>query len=247
MEARVWTRVAALAGGVLLAVMTMSRTLSAQSAGDLGAWDGLMLSPLGALAPIAHDPGEGDAHQSDLWLRYGRWRYDVDDAIHSSFGVTLFRRPRSANTELFVTVASLALSCPNCSSWLSGGVGIESTFRRCGVVGHAWRTLAVRADLGGARYLGAERTTAASAAAAVVFSGGAPFVRHSHISYAFSEGFGIGRIAFVDGIDGGARPTLSAAFAWTSNSGFALNVGMERIVLAEAPPQLGLGLSWRVR
>src|SRR6202171_6087541 len=188
MEARVGTRVAALVGGVLLAVVTMSRTLSAQSAGDLGAWDGLMLSPLGALAPIARDPGEGDAHQSDLWLRYGRWRYDVDDAIHSSFGVTLFRRPRSANTELFFTVASLALSCPNCSSWLSGGVGFESTFRRCGVVGGAWRTLAVRADIGGARYGGEERTTAASAAAAVVFSGGAPFVRLSPLFYAVSEG-----------------------------------------------------------
>jgi hypothetical protein len=31
-------------------MVTMSRTLSGQSAGDLGAWDGLMLSPLGALA-----------------------------------------------------------------------------------------------------------------------------------------------------------------------------------------------------
>ena len=89
--------------------------------------------------------------------------------------------------------------------------------------------------------------TAASAAAAIVFNGGVPFVRHSHLSYAFSEGFGIARTAYVDGIDAGMRPTLGAALAWTLNSGFSVNIGMERIVLADAPPQIGMGLSWRTR
>lgn len=239
--------VAVLAGGVLLATATISHTLSAQTAGDVGAWDGLMLSPIGALAPIAHDGGEGDARQSDLWLRHGRWRFNVDDAIHSDFGVTLFRRPRSASTELSVTAAYLSLSCATCASWLSGGVSLQSTFRRVGAADGAWRSLAVRADVGGARYLGEGHTTAASAAAAFVFSGGVPYVRHSHLSVALTEGFGIARTAYVEGIDWGMRPTLGAALAWTFNSGFGVNVGMERIVLPEAPPQFGMGLSWRTR
>ena len=240
-------RSAALTGGILLAAGALSDTVSAQSASDLGAWDGLMLSPIGALAPIAHDAGEGDARQSDLWLRHGRWRYNVDDAIHNNFGVTLFRRPGSASNELSVTAAYLSLSCPRCAAWLSGGVSLQSEFRRCGVVDGAWRSLAVRADIGGARYLGEGHTTAASAAAAVVFSGGVRFVRQSHLSVALTEGVGIGRIAFVDGIDGGIRPMLGAALAWTFNSGFGINVGLERILLADAPPQVGMGLSWRGR
>jgi hypothetical protein len=240
-------RVATLAGRALLVAAAISGSAVAQTASDVGAWDGLMLSPIGALAPIAHDAGEGDARQSDLWLRYGRWRYNVDDAIHNDLGVTIFRRPGSGSTELSVTAAYLSLSCPTCSSWLSGGVGLQSTFRRIGAVDSAWRSLAVRADIGGARYLGEGHTTAASAAATVVLSGGVPFVRHSHLSYALSEGLGRARIAFVDGIDGGFRPILGAAFAWTFNSGFGLNLGMERIILPDAPPQIGMGLSWRGR
>ena len=240
-------RVAVLAGAVLLATATISNSVSAQSQSDVGAWDGLMLSPIGALAPIAHDGGEGNARQSDVWLRHGRWRYNVDDAIHSDFGVTLFGRPRSASTELSVTAAYLSLSCPTCASWLSGGVSLQSTFRRVGAATGAWRSLAVRADIGGARYLGEGHTTAASAAAAFVFSGGVPFVRHSHLSVALTEGFGIARTAYVDGIDGGMRPMLGAALAWTFNSGFSINAGMERIILADAPPQIGMGLSWRIR
>jgi hypothetical protein len=232
--------------GVLLASATAADTASAQSAGDLGAWNGLVLSPIGALAPIARVGEDRNARQSDLWLRYGRWKYDVDDAIHNSVGVTVFRRPGSGSTELGITGAFLSLSCPTCASWLSGGVSLQSTFRRVETV-DGWRTLGVRVHIGGARYLGEGHTTAASAAVEGVFNGGIPFVRHSQLSVELTEGFGIARTAYVDGIDGGMRPTLGTALAWTFSSGFAVNFGMERIVLADAPPQIGMGLSWRMR
>ena len=243
---RIIRGLAVLAGGVLLSSAT-APTASAQSASELGAWDGLVLSPIGALAPIARVAEDQAPRQSDLWLRYGRWRYNVDDAIHNNAGVTYFRRPGSGRTELGITAAYLSLSCPTCASWLSGGVSLQSTFRRVEVVDGPWRTLGVRVDIGGARYLGEGHTTAASAAAAAVFNGGIPFVRHSQLSVELTEGFGIARIAYVDAIDGGVRPTLGAALAWTFKSGFAVNVGMERIVLADAPPQIGMGMSWRVR
>lgn len=234
-----------MAGILILLPGSPIERLSAQSAGDLGAWDGLMLSPVGALAPLARDSGEPGSRQSNLWFRHGRWRYNVDDAIHSDFGVTLFRRRGGSRTELELTGAYLALSCPNCSAWLSGGVGVETTIGRRGSINYPWRTLAVRADIGGARYLGEGHTTAASAALAWVFTAGRPFVAHSHLSFEFSEGFGIGRIAFVDGIDGGWRPILGTALAWTFDSGFGVNLGLQRVVLADAPPQVGVAMSWR--
>ena len=231
--------------GVLLA-SAAADTASAQSAGELGAWNGMVLSPIGALAPIARVAEDRDARQSDVWLRYGRWRYNVDDAIHNNMGMTVFRRRSSGSTELGFTAAYLSLSCPTCASWLSGGVSLRSTFRRVETV-DSWRTLGVRFDIGGARYLGEGHTTAASGAVAAVVNGGIPFIRHSHLSVELSEGFGIARVAYVDGIDGGMIPTLGAALAWTFNSGLAVNFGMERIVLADAPPQIGMGLSWRLR
>ncbi|MDQ6769746.1 MAG: hypothetical protein M3Z54_07140 [Gemmatimonadota bacterium] len=226
---------------------TAADTASAQSASELGAWDGLVLSPIGALTPIARVGDDRDFRQSDLWLRYGRWRYNVDDAIHNNVGVTFFRRPRSGSTEIGFTAAYLSLSCPTCASWLSGGISLQSTFRRVELVDGRWRTLGVRVDIGGARYLGEGHTTAASAAVEAVFNGGVPFVRHSQLSVELTEGFGLARIAYVDGIDGGMRPTLGAALAWTFKAGLAVNVGVERIVLADAPPQVGIGLSWRMR
>src|SRR6476659_540420 len=65
--------------------------LVAQSAADRAAWNAMMLSPLGALTPLARDPIDDETRQADVWLRYGRWRYDVDDAIHNTVGVTVFR------------------------------------------------------------------------------------------------------------------------------------------------------------
>ena len=38
--------------------------------------------------------------------------------------------------------------------------------------------------------------------------------------------------------------TLGAALAWTFRSGLGLNIGMQRIIIAGGPTQLGAGLGW---
>jgi len=218
--------------------------LGAQSAGDRAAWDAMILSPLGALAPLARAPVDDDVPQSKVWLRYGQWKYDVDDAIHNNIGITVFRRLPLASTELSITGAYLSLSCASCPSWVSGGVSLQSTLWQGGVGEEPFASVGLRTDVGGAHYRGESQTTAASAASELVVGVGRSFIRQSHLSATVSPGFGMGRIALVDGIHNGFRPTLGAALAWTFKSGLGLNIGMQRIIIAGGPTQLGAGLGW---
>jgi hypothetical protein len=229
---------------VFLAAGIIPCALAAQSASDRAAWDAMILSPLGALAPLARAPADDDVPQSNVWLRYGRWRYDVDDAIHNNIGVTVFRRLPLASSELSITGAYLSLSCAACPSWVSGGVSLQSTLWQGGALEEPFASVGLRTDVGGAHYRGESQTTAASAASTLVIGVGCPFITQSHLSATVSPGFGMGRIALVDGIHNGARPTLGAALAWTFKSGLGLNIGMQRIVIGGGPTQLGAGLGW---
>lgn len=229
---------------VFLAAGVIPCGLAAQSAGDRAAWDALILSPLGALAPLSRPPVDDDGRQSNVWLRYGRWRYDVDDAIHNNTGVTVFRQVPFASSELSITAAYLSLSCAACPSWISGGLSLQSTLWEGSALEETSASVGLRTEVGAAHYRGQSQTTAASAASALVVGVGLPFIRESHLSATVSPGFGMGRIALVDGIHNGARPTLGAALAWTSKSGLGLNIGMQRIVIAGGPTQLGAGIGW---
>ena len=240
--------------GVFLTSGVIPCAVGGQSANDRAAWDALILSPVGALAPLSRHAGDaGDAEDagdddvqplSNLWLRYGRWRYDADDAIHNDIGVTVFRQIAFANSELSVTGAYLSLSCAACPSWVSGGASLQSTFWQHGDLDEPSGSVGLRFDVGGAHYRGESQTRAASAVSAVVVGVGRPFIRQSHLSAALSTGIGVGRIALVDGIHTGARPTLGAALAWILSSGVVVNLGMQRIVIAGGPTQMGLGVGW---
>ena len=230
--------------GVFLATGVIPGAVAAQSASDRAAWDALILSPIGALAPLSRDPVDGDARQSNVWLRYGRWRYDVDDAIHNNTGLTVFRQLPFASSELSITGAYLSLSCATCPSWISGGVGLQSTLWQTGALDERSGSVGLRADVGGAHYRGTSQTTAASAAGAVVLGFGVPLIGKSHLSATVSPGIGVGRIALVDGIQTGVRPTLGASLAWIHSSGLTVNLGMQRIVIAGGPTQVGAGIGW---
>ena len=100
-------------------------------------------------------------------------------------------------------------------------------------------SVGLRSEVGGTHYRGSSQTTAASATTAVVVGVGLPLNGQSHLSASVSPGIGVGRIALVDGIHSGTRRTLGAALAWTHSSGVAVNLGMQRIVIAGGPTQMG--------
>lgn len=237
-------RIATVCAGALFVTGLNPGGLSAQSAANRAAWDGLILSPTGALAPIAREPSDEEDDQSEVWLRYGRWRYDVDDAIHNNTGITVFRRLDLLNSELSLTGGYVSLSCSTCASWVLGGVGLQSPLWQGDISESATASLTLRTDVGGAHYFGDYHAAAVSAASAIVIGVSVPSVRESRIAAAISPGFGVGRVYFADGVHSGARPMVGAALTWTLSSGLAMNLGIQRIVIAGGPTQAGLGVGW---
>lgn len=230
----------------LMASALVTSVAQAQSLSDRAAWNAMMLSPVGALAPVVRDPLDDDAHQPGVWVRYGRWRYNADDAIHNNVGLSVFHAipfPLES-TELSLTVAYVSLSCSVCAPWISGGVGVSSTLWQAGEIDDQFATLGVRTEVGGAHYRGTSQTEAASLATSIVGGVGIPLSDGWHISATVSPGIGSGRVALADGVHSGSRPTLGGAVALIHKSGLALNIGMERVLIAGGPTEVGAALGW---
>jgi hypothetical protein len=57
-------------------------------ASDLAAYNALIVAPVGALPALALDDGHARPDREALAVSYGQWRFDIDDAIHHSIGLT---------------------------------------------------------------------------------------------------------------------------------------------------------------
>ncbi|MBI3567655.1 MAG: hypothetical protein HY084_05565 [Gemmatimonadetes bacterium] len=225
-----------------------ARASSAQSASQLGAWDALMLSPAGALTPVAHDPGEVAAGARELSLRYGRWRYDADDAVHDNIGVTWTYHFGRARTQLAITAAYGLVECPTCSGWTMGGVDLQSTAYSRDFATSSPRPITagveVRGSLGFARYRGEGTPTAVSASLVMPLEVSLPVPLESRVTLALIPGFGYGEITSADAAEGTVLPMLGGAVAWSVTSRLSINLGLQRVVLQGGPMQIGTAVSW---
>jgi hypothetical protein len=182
-------------------------------------------------------------------FRYGRWQYNLDDAIHNDLGLTLSHRLGFASTEVSLTGAYLSLSCATCASWVLAGVDVQTTLWHRALAGASGRTLsgslALRAGVGGARFLGTGHSMGGSAVAAIAAGLGVPFIRKSRLVVSLVPGFGFGGIASPDETANGSRPTLGGVLAWNFASGLGVDLGIQRIIISGGPALIGTGLSWR--
>lgn len=239
-------RIAKTCVAALLASAVIACSLMAQADSDRAAWNAMMVSPIGALVPLARDPLDDDARQPKVWIRYGRWRYDADDAIHNNIGVTVFQPidlPLPAS-ELALTAGYVSLSCSMCPPWVTGGASVSSTFWQDGEIGERLSSIGIRADVGGAHYRGSSQTSAVSFASTMVVNFGAPMTETWHFSTTLAPGVGMGRIALADGVHHGIRRTLGGALSLIHRSGLALNVGLQKIMIAHGPTEIGAALGW---
>lgn len=240
------------AGSVLacaLALAGMSGRAIAQSPGDLAAFNALIVSPVGALPPTAGDDGRPLPDRASLFVKYGRWRYDVNDAIHENVGLSIHHRLGSSATSVSVTGAYLSSSC-DCSGWSSGGVSLTSVAWSTASLGQSRATAAhasVELMAGGARFSGAGHASAYSVAAALDLGGSLPVGHSSRFALSVIPGIGYGHLTSVDETGGGTRPVLGAAMSLTFSGGVALDIGARRIVLSGGPTQIGGGVSWHRR
>jgi hypothetical protein len=236
---------------IAISFATQPRETSAQSIGQQAAWNGLTLSPAGGLAPLARVPADLTAGSSDISLRYGRWRYDPDDAVHDSFGLTWARRLAFAGVRIEITGAYALVECPTCSSSLMGGIDLESTLARHGAAdatGNQVRaSVDLRLSLGGARSLGTDRTVAGSTALSLPMNLALPLGSGSSFAISIQPGFGYGHIASPDFGAGGILPMFGTAISLHTGRRFGVHIGAERVFVDGGPTQVGAGLSWWIR
>lgn len=236
---------------IAISFAAQPRETSAQSVGEQAAWDGLSLSPIGGLSPLARVPGELRAGGSDISLRYGRWRYDPDDAMHDTFGLTWARRLPFASVRLEITGAYALVECPTCSGSVMGGIDFASTLLQHGTEDESRNpvrtSVGLRLSFGGARSLGTDRSTAGSTAITLPMDLALPLGRRSSFTISIQPGFGYGHIASTDFGAGGILPLFGAAISLHAGPRVGVHVGMERVFIDGGPTQVGAGLSWRLR
>jgi hypothetical protein len=220
---------------------------SAQSTSDLAAFNALIVSPLGALPPSANDNGRALPDLTSGSIAYGRWRYDINDAIHHNLGATISHRIGASRTSVSLTGAYLSLSC-DCAGWTSGGVSLNSRVVSLLAGPSTPATTSGHVDVqlmaGGARYSGDGHASAYSAAATVDVGGSVLLRGSSRLALSVIPGMGFGHLSSADETARGTRPVIGGAVSWRSRHGVALNVGAQRVVLSGGPTQFGVNIAW---
>ena len=224
----------------VLAGLALPVCVGAQSLKDLVAFSALVVSPVGALPPAGTEIGPRD--RTTVSLRYGSWRYDIDDGSHNNFGITVTQRIGHTRTTVSLTAALLTLNC-GCSKWTSGGVGVKSVLWGRGGSGASDRSVFAALDLaaGGARFAGAGHARALSASSSLDVGGGLPLFHGMRLSGSFMPGLGFGRFDSVEASASGFRPLIGAAASVRFGRHVSLDLGLQKIVLSGGPTQFGGG------
>ena len=239
------TRRRRLAAFLILGILCATPA-AAQRPAEVAAWSALMVTPIGALAPIAQDPHGLPVDASAWSLRYGRWNYDDEDVIHDTGGLTWSRGLAFRHLQLSVTGAYALIECPTCSYWLSGDITIRSplSYRIYEDSATHLRTetgASIQLSLGGSRYRGREPANAQSLALTMPLDVAVPFGRTGAWRASLIPGIGFGRVATAGTTDAGVLPMLGGALAWSFNRSFSIDMGLQRVILRGGALQIGLG------
>jgi hypothetical protein len=203
------------------------------------------------MSPLAHAPGELSAGGIEISARYGRWRYDADDAVHDTFGLTWARGLAFWKSRLEITGGYALIECPTCTGSVMGGIDFESRLWEHGlpdVTSNPVRTgLSLRLSLGGGKNLGVDHTTAGSAAIAVPLDIAFPLGRSALVALSAEPGVGYGHIASTDFGNGGLLPMFGGAVSVRVGPRVEMHIGMQRVIIDGGPTMVGAALSWQLR
>ncbi len=248
---------ASVAAASVAAGAAAPAALGAQSERALVAWNALMLTPIGALPPLAPDvlSRAGAAAPLTVALQYGTWRYNVDDVAHYNAGLTVARRLGSGSTQVLATGMVITPPCSSCSSWAAGSLEVRSTLLRGALRrdagtdpdGRASGALGVRVAAAAARYQGTTYAAARSAAAALAIGGKLRVTRGIRLTAAVLPGLGFGSLTSEDEVGRGLRTTFGTTFGAELGRHVAVDASTQRIYLAGGPTQMGLAVAWRPR
>jgi hypothetical protein len=229
----------------LLAGVTQS--VRAQSQSDFAGWTALMLTPVGAFPAIDVATGGTAAKRLPAWaLRGTLWKFDGQSSQNVSMGGS------------YVAPVGTTASFTGTAGYYKPGGGNNGTLMLGGDLQNPfWHTVGTTSDpmtfnaswrgsLGLGHYTGTGGGTTMSLAGAVPFEMRYPLASKSVISGNITPGFGWGRVSGGGGpSQSGTRPMISFGGAWTSPTGTAVHLGVQKVIIDGNPPWVwGLAMSF---
>lgn len=207
-----------------------------------------MLSPIGSLNPTIS--GTDVPVPSQLALRFGRWRYNTDDAAHEAYALT-WSRAIGSRWSGSLTAGYLLVSCGNCEGWEVAGLDFESALWRGearSLSDHPVHTsLGARFSAGAGLLRGDPASVARSAALETPIDLHVRYGTARELRASLTPGLGYGSMWSHDtGSDGGVLPMLGLTVASDLTSSFGMELGSHRVFIKGGPLELGVSLIWGI-
>lgn len=234
----------------LALLVVLASTAAAQSAQDLAAYDALLLTPPGALPPIATSTVTGQVQNgAQLAIRYGYVSSNNGAPGFNNIGVTGVL-PMGIGTTLSLTGGvSAPTSCSGCSNGLMLGLGGDTrlTEMAMGTGRDGSRlTFSLNGELGYGHQPHSNELSGAVGVPIALVTGGASTDMH-FVPYV-TPGFGFGRTQVDTPLGGtssesGTRLMIGAGIhLFNPSSNVAFGLGVQHIAISGGQTQVGLSL-----
>ena len=227
------------------ALVTMSASTAAAqpSIGDSFAAGALLGTPIGAFSPMSAGPMKGKAAGSSAALRLARYKPTGGTDITNIGGSYM----RQAGTNAVVGGTVGYGTCDGCDGNLMLGVDLTSPL--WAQPSTAENSMAFSFNLqGSAGYstvTGDADVSAMSAAVSLPLGMTMQQSNNGSIALFVTPGFGWGSLDVAGLSESGTRPFFGAGAAWTAPAGWALHLGMQKVIIEDGATNIGAGFNWK--
>lgn len=234
---------AVAAGLVAMSFNTASAQPSAQ---DFAAFAALVSTPIGAFAPMSAGPAKGAALSgSSISLRVSSFKFEGATESNNTIGGSYTMK---AGTNALVNANLGYQMCgTDCGTIMLGADLISPLWAQPAT---AEKNMAFSANLQGSVGYGLDQSPAE--ANALSFAVGIPVgvameqENKSRISAFVTPGFGWGKVSATGASESGTRPFFGVGGEWVAPAGWALHVGIQKVMIDDGPTNVGAGFNWKL-
>jgi hypothetical protein len=217
----------------------------AQTVGQYAAWDALLVSPIGAFIPLGEGP-TANSPTNSVAIRYGRWRYNIDDADHGIYGLT-WSHAAGSRSRASITGGYAHVSCDGCEAWAMWGADFESRVLEVdrGEGRHpVTATLAARVSVGGGGLRGPPHSISRTAAFEMPVAVRLRYRTGRDVWASLSPGAAYGNLWGPTSSDGAVLGMLGTVAGCQLTSFLGMELGARKVFITGGPIDFGASLVW---
>ena len=238
--------------GIALTTSTAIAQDEGPSAKDFAAYTAMMFTPIGSFAPMSAGPAKGaEIGRNSVALRVSNYKEKgATDGVMAIGGSYITKV--GTNAVVNGTVGISMPGCTDCESVMMLGADVISPLWAQPAT--AENNMAITANLQGSLGLGRQggdvSSTAMSLSVGVPVGIAMEQANKSRISLFLTPGFGFGRLSQSSGgesvSESGTRPFFGLGGEWTSPAGWALHLGIQKVMIDNGPTNLGAGFNYKL-